>query len=102
VYEAITGLAATNFITSHPGEIDLIVSDVVMPGVNGRELADQLQVTHPDMPILFMSGYPGSEIERRGLKVARASFLQKPFTPDALVATVSEILASRSNLPAGT
>jgi PAS domain S-box-containing protein len=102
VYEAITGLAATNFITSHPGEIDLIVSDVVMPGVNGRELADQLQVTHPDMPILFMSGYPGSEIDRRGLKVARASFIQKPFTPDALVAVVSEILARRSNLPAAS
>ena len=95
VYEAITGLAASNFLASHPGEIDMVVSDVVMPGVNGRELADQLRVTHPDMPILFMSGYPGAEIERRGVKVERTSFIQKPFTPDALVAAVNDTLARR-------
>ena len=100
VYEAITGLAASNFITSHPGLVDLVVSDVVMPGVNGRELADQLVATHPDLPILFMSGYPGTEIERRGLTVDRANFIQKPFTPDALVLAVSDVLARRrSNAP---
>jgi PAS domain S-box-containing protein len=95
VYEAITGLAAINFMDSHPGEIDLVVSDVVMPGVNGRELADQLQTTHPDVSILFMSGYPGSEIERRGLLVERAAFLEKPFTPEALIAAVSDTLMKR-------
>ena len=60
VYEAITGLAAINFMAAHPGEIDLVVSDVVMPGVNGRELAEQLRSAHPELPILFMSGYPGA------------------------------------------
>ena len=93
VYEAITGLAATNFIAAHPGVIDLVVSDVVMPGVTGRELADQLQVTHPDMRILFMSGYPVTEIERRGLKVERTTLIQKPFKPDALVTAVIDALA---------
>jgi PAS domain S-box-containing protein len=97
VYEAITGLAASNFITSHPGLIDIVVSDVVMPGVNGRELADQLRVTVPDLPILFMSGYPGTDIERRGLKIDRTAFLEKPFTPDALVAAVSGALTRRSD-----
>ncbi len=97
VYEAITGLAASNFIKSHPGLIDLVVSDVVMPGVNGRELADQLRTAHPDLPILFMSGYPGTEIERRGLKVDRATFLQKPFTPDALVTAVNDALARKQS-----
>jgi two-component system, cell cycle sensor histidine kinase and response regulator CckA len=99
VYEAITGLAASNFMASHPREIDLVVSDVVMPGVTGRELADQLRVTDPDTPILFMSGYPGAEIERRGLKVERATFIQKPFTPDALVAAVNDTLARRPATP---
>ncbi|HET6837492.1 MAG TPA: PAS domain-containing protein [Gemmatimonadales bacterium] len=96
VYEAITGLAASNFLTSHPGLIDVVVSDVVMPGVNGRELADQLRVTHPDLPILFMSGYPGTDIERRGLKIDQTTFIEKPFTPDALVAAVSGAIADRS------
>jgi PAS domain S-box-containing protein len=99
VYEAITGLAAINFLDSHPGEIDLVVSDVVMPGFNGRELSDQIRVTHPDVAILFMSGYPGPEIERRGLRIERTRFLQKPFTADALVAAVSEILLSKSSTP---
>ena len=97
VYEAITGLAAINFITSHPGLIDLVVSDVVMPGVNGGELANQLRGTHPDLPILFMSGYPGTDIERRGLRIDQTAFLEKPFTPDKLVLAVSGALASRPN-----
>ncbi|HZN98703.1 MAG TPA: response regulator [Gemmatimonadales bacterium] len=99
VYEAITGLAAINFMAAHPQEIDLVVSDVVMPGVNGRELADQLRITHPQLAILFMSGYPGAEIERRGLQLKRTSFIQKPFTPDALVSVVSDTLARRAHLP---
>ena len=97
VYEAITGLAASSFISSHPGLIDVVVSDVVMPGVNGRELADQLRVTDPDLPILFMSGYPGTDIERRGLRIDRTTFIEKPFTPDALVAAVSGALTRRSD-----
>jgi CheY-like chemotaxis protein len=95
VYEAITGLAALHFMDAHPGEIDLIVSDVVMPGMNGREMAEQLGRNHPDVPVLFISGYPGVEIERRGLKVGRAAYLQKPFTPDALTAAVHNALARR-------
>jgi PAS domain S-box-containing protein len=95
VYEAITGLAAVNFMDAHPGEIDLLVSDVVMPGANGRELADLLRATHPDVPIVFMSGYPGTEIERRGLKVPRGAILEKPFTPEALIAMVNETLSRR-------
>ena len=95
VYEAITGVAAIHFMASHPGTIDLIVSDVVMPGVNGREMADQLRISHPNVPILFVSGYPGVEIERRGLDPERETLLQKPFTPDALVTAVHGALARR-------
>jgi len=97
VYEAITGLAALHFMATHPGEIDLIVSDVVMPGMNGREMADQLQISHPAVPILFVSGYPGTEIERRGLDLGRATFVAKPFTPEVLIAAVHDALAWRSS-----
>ncbi|HEX2251226.1 MAG TPA: PAS domain-containing protein [Gemmatimonadales bacterium] len=99
VYEAITGLAAINFMAVHPREIDLVVSDVVMPGMNGRELADQLQGTHPDLPILFVSGYPGAEIERRGLCVEGAAFIPKPFAPDALIRAVNEALTRKLSSP---
>src|SRR5918998_3867872 len=95
VYEAITGLAALHFMEAHPGDIDLIVSDVVMPGMNGGELAEQLGRNHPDVPVLFISGYPGAEIERRGLKLGRAAYLPKPVTPEALTATVHNALARR-------
>jgi PAS domain S-box-containing protein len=95
VYEAITGLAAINFLDAHPREIDLLVSDVVMPGANGREMADLLRSSHPDVPIVFMSGYPTTELERRGLKVPRETILEKPFTPEALIAVVSETLSRR-------
>jgi PAS domain S-box-containing protein len=95
VYEAITGLAAINFLDAHPGEIDLLVSDVVMPGANGREMADLLRSSHPDVPIVFMSGYPSTEIERRGLKVEPGRILQKPFSPEALIAMVSQTLSRR-------
>jgi CheY-like chemotaxis protein len=95
VYEAITGLAAINFLDAHPGEIDLLVSDVVMPGANGREMADLLRSSHPDVPIVFMSGYPTTEIERRGLKVEPGQILQKPFPPEALIAVVGDTLSRR-------
>ena len=95
VYEAITGLAAIHFMASHPGEIDLIVSDVVMPGVNGREMADRLRHSNPEVPILFVSGYPGTEIERRGLDLMRATFIPKPFPPEVLIAAVHDALARR-------
>jgi PAS domain S-box-containing protein len=102
VYEAITGLAAINFMAAHPGEIDIVVSDVVMPGLSGRELAEQLRTAHPDLPILFMSGYPGAEIERRGLNARHASFIQKPFTPDAMVTAVNQALSQRPSSPRPT
>ncbi len=102
VYEAMTGQAAIHFVASHSDQVDLIVSDVVMPGVNGRELTDHLRVAHPEVPVLLVSGYPGAELERRGLDPARTPFIQKPFTPEALVTAVHEALARRPRLPASS
>ena len=72
--------------------IDLILSDVVMPGVGGPELADRLRVHQPTARVLLMSGYTDSVLLRQGVLASRLSFLQKPFTPDALCRKVREVL----------
>ena len=70
------------------GGIRLVVTDVVMPRKNGRELADEMKKMRPGLPVLFTSGYTDGEIARRGLLDADAAFIQKPLTPNALVRAV--------------
>jgi two-component system cell cycle sensor histidine kinase/response regulator CckA len=79
--------------------VRLVLTDVVMPGMGGRELADRLAKLRPDIPVLFTSGYTDGEIVRRGLLQPGAAFVQKPFDPDTVVRIVRERLDSAS-LPA--
>jgi two-component system, cell cycle sensor histidine kinase and response regulator CckA len=72
--------------------IDLLVTDVVMPGRNGIELADRLRTTHGELPVLYISGYTDMAIVRDGLLSQDVAFLQKPFTPDDLLRKVRQIL----------
>ena len=72
--------------------IDLLVTDVVMPGRNGIELADRLRSTRADMPVLYISGYTDMAIVRDGLLSQDVAFLQKPFTPDDLLRKVRQVL----------
>ena len=76
----------------HAGPIDLVVTDVVMPEMSGRCLAQQLGVKRPGLRALFMSGYTDDEIVRRGLAAAGAAFLPKPFSADRLAAAVRATL----------
>lgn len=92
VYQAPNGSAALQFLSTKAGMIDLVLTDVVMPNVNGRQLAEAMAEQHPGLPVLFMSGYSGDEITRRGLMVLGASFIQKPFTLEALALAVRQRL----------
>ena len=76
----------------HAGTIDLLLSDVVMPGASGRDLVEALQPSRPDMKVLYMSGYPADAVVRHGIADGEAAFLQKPFTMASLGAKVREAL----------
>jgi YesN/AraC family two-component response regulator len=76
----------------HKGKIDLIVTDVIMPEMSGRELVEHLESTRPATQVLFMSGYADGELDRRGILNRRAAFLQKPFTTEDLARKVRAIL----------
>jgi two-component system, cell cycle sensor histidine kinase and response regulator CckA len=73
-------------------DIDLLITDVVMPEMSGRELAETLQDRRPDLKILFMSGYTDDEVLRRGVGGQDAPFVRKPFTPEDLVRRVRSLL----------
>ena len=96
VLEAADGLAALEVLTSTSGTIGLVLTDVVMPRMSGRELADRIAELRPGTPVLFTSGYTDGEILRRGLLDADAAFIQKPFSPDAIVRIVRERLEGAS------
>jgi len=76
----------------HEGTIDLLVTDVVMPGMGGREVANRLGAARPGMKVLFMSGYTEDTISHHGVLEAGLAFIQKPFASDALLRKVREVL----------
>ena len=92
VLEARHGAEALEISSRHQGPIHLMVTDVVMPQMSGRELAQRLAPLRPDMRVLYMSGYTDDAIVRHGVLGAGMAFLSKPFTPDALAVKVREVL----------
>jgi PAS domain S-box-containing protein len=79
-----------------PAGIDLLITDLVMPGMSGRELAAAMAERNPGLGVLFVSGFPGEEVERRGLLESGRPFLAKPFTPEELVERVRGVLDTRT------
>jgi PAS domain S-box-containing protein len=104
VLEARHGGEALRLLESEPVGVDLVISDVVMPEMGGRELAARLARMRPPPPVLFMSGYTGEDVTQRGLLEPGAPFQQKPFSSDGLATKVREMLdaAPRAPAPAGS
>jgi len=92
VLEAPDGETALRLAGKHQGAIRLLLTDVVMPEVSGRQLADQLLELRPDMKVLFMSGYTDDAIVRHGVLQEGIAYLQKPFTPETLARKVRAVL----------
>jgi two-component system cell cycle sensor histidine kinase/response regulator CckA len=92
VVEASGGHQALGIIERNEGGIDLLITDVILPGMDGTELARRATELQPHLGVLFVSGYTDDDIVRRGLLDAGRPFLQKPFTPEALVTQLNEIL----------
>jgi PAS domain S-box-containing protein len=92
VIEAQHGREAMDIATSEEGHIDLVLTDIVMPGINGRGLVERLTGIRPRIKSLFMSGYTDDDIVRRGFIEPSKAFLQKPFTSDSLLQTVRKVL----------
>jgi two-component system, cell cycle sensor histidine kinase and response regulator CckA len=92
VLEAADGNEALAILDSIEDGVALVISDVVMPGMGGAELVRRLHMTHPDVPILLMSGYADDAVLRRAFADSGQAFIEKPFTPDALVRRVRGLL----------
>ena len=92
VLEAQHGVEALRVCKKHKGPIHLMVSDVVMPQMSGRELAGRLALRRPEMRVLYISGYPDNAIVHHGVLETGTAFLQKPFTLNALEYKVREVL----------
>ncbi len=92
VLSAGSSEAARELAASHTGRIHLLLSDVVMPDFGGRELAEKVKVIHPNIAVLFISGYFDDAVIRHGIETATDAFLQKPFTPQSLARKVRDVL----------
>ena len=99
VLEAEDGVAAYAMARVHSGVIHLLLTDVVLPGVNGKELADRLNILRPDTKVLYMSGYAEDVIAQSGILQPGIAFLSKPFSPDGLAEKVREVLTRPSPAP---
>jgi len=96
VMDASNGEAAFAAAQEYPERIHLLLTDVVLPGMNGRHLADRLRALRPDLKVLFTSGYPNDVIAKHGVLEDGISYLPKPFSPEGLATKVREVLGDAS------
>jgi CheY-like chemotaxis protein len=100
VLAAADGPEALQMAERHAGTIHILVTDVVMPGMSGREVGRRLAAGRPEMRVLYLSGYADDSIVRHGVLEPGLAFLQKPFTPETLTRRVREVLDAPSELRA--
>jgi two-component system cell cycle sensor histidine kinase/response regulator CckA len=94
VLEAGNGIEALEVLNGHEGDVDLVVSDVVMPEMDGPTLLKELRATKPELKIIFVSGYAEDAFEKNLPEGGQFAFLAKPFTLKQLVAAVKETMAA--------
>lgn len=94
------GEAALELVMSHSKPIHLLLTDVILPGINGKDLADRLKAIRPDMEVLFTSGYTRDVIAQHCILEPGIAYLAKPFTPDGLASKVRELLPKAPQYPA--
>ena len=92
VLTAANGQEALRVAHRHRGKLDLLLTDVVMPGINGCELAAMLRNRQPGLKVLFLSGYTEEDIVSRGIPNDGSAFLNKPFSPASLVTKIRQVL----------
>jgi hypothetical protein len=92
ILSAADGAAALALATQHRGAIDLLLTDVILPGMNGRQLAEQLKLLRPEIAVLFTSGHPRNVIASSGVLDPAIAFIAKPYSPEELAAKLSEVL----------
>lgn len=95
VLTAESGREALALVRDHTGTIDLLITDVVMPDMDGPELVRRLSVLRPRTPTLFMSGYMDDALGDQGLAPTEVNFIQKPFSPRVIAQKVRDILDGR-------
>ncbi|MFL5495725.1 MAG: response regulator [Gemmatimonadales bacterium] len=94
VLDASDGPGALEVAKRYSGRIHLLLTDILMPGMHGGELARRLLVVRPGVRVIFMSGYSDQAVQANGILTPGATFLQKPFSVDELTARLREALAS--------
>jgi CheY-like chemotaxis protein len=99
ILQAENGEAALQAVAEHAGPIHLLLTDVVMPRMDGRELAERLAPQLPDMKVLYSSGYTDDAVVRHGVLQAQVSFLSKPYTPAILRRKVRDVLDKKAGGP---
>ena len=92
VVEAGDAEEALRILAQADGGIDMLLADIVLPGLNGQQLAGRARAMHPGLRVLFVSGYTREEMAGRGVGELDGAFLQKPFQPEVLAAAVREVL----------
>jgi len=95
VLEADRGSTALDIARRHTGQIDLLLTDVIMPDMNGRKLAETIRAARPGLRVLYMSGYPDGAIASHGMLEPGVAYLAKPFTTQAITRKVREVLEAR-------
>lgn len=93
VHTAVSPLAALDIASTHQDQIDLLITDVIMPEMNGSDVARRITELHPGVKCLYMSGYPANFVTQRGVLETNVHFILKPFTLQQLAAAVRNALA---------